>query len=75
MFLNFFHEPKKSGIPVSVKEYLDFLNAVDAGAAADHEPDRGQAPSGRGRQPQARAFRQSSNCQQPVPDFSTQAKL
>jgi uncharacterized protein len=33
MFLNFFYELKKAGIPVSVKEYLTFLNAVDAGVA------------------------------------------
>ena len=33
MFLNFFYELKKSGIPVSVKEYLLFLEAVDAGIA------------------------------------------
>ena len=33
MFLNFFYELKKAGIPVSVKEYLTFLNAVDAGIA------------------------------------------
>ncbi len=33
MFLNFFYELKKGGIPVSVKEYLAFLNAVDSGVA------------------------------------------
>ena len=33
MFLNFFFELKQAGIPVSVKEYLTFLNAVDAGIA------------------------------------------
>ena len=32
MFLNFFFELER-GIPVSVKEYLTFLNAVDAGIA------------------------------------------
>ncbi len=31
MFLNFFYELKKAGIPVSVKEYLTFLNVVDIG--------------------------------------------
>ncbi len=39
MFLNFFYELKKSGIPVSVKEYLDFLNAVDAGIAGQRIGD------------------------------------
>src|SRR5579883_3270495 len=33
MFLNFFYELKKAGIPVSVREYLAFLNAIDAGIA------------------------------------------
>src|SRR3974390_1006063 len=33
MFLNLFYELKKASIPVSVKEYLTFLNAVDAGVA------------------------------------------
>src|SRR5271166_4985969 len=33
MFLNFFYELKQAGIPVSVKEYLSFLEAVDAGIA------------------------------------------
>ncbi len=39
MFLNFFYELKKSGIPVSVMEYLSFLNAVDAGAAGQRIDD------------------------------------
>ncbi len=39
MFFNFFYELKKSGIPVSVKEYLTFLNAVDAGIAAQRIDD------------------------------------
>lgn len=33
MFLRFFYELKQSGIPVSVKEYLTFLEAVDSGIA------------------------------------------
>ena len=33
MFLRFFYELKQSGIPVSVKEYLTFLEAVDSGVA------------------------------------------
>jgi uncharacterized protein len=33
MFLNFFYELKQASIPVSVKEYLTFLDAVDAGIA------------------------------------------
>ena len=33
MFLRFFYELKQSGIPVSVKEYLLFLEAVDSGIA------------------------------------------
>ncbi len=39
MFLNFFYELKKSGIPVSVKEYLTFLNAVDVGIAGKRIDD------------------------------------
>ncbi|MFT4078856.1 vWA domain-containing protein [Rhodomicrobium sp.] len=33
MFLNFFYELKNAGLPVSVKEYLTLLSAVDAGVA------------------------------------------
>ena len=33
MFLRFFYELKQAGIPVSVKEYLTFLEAVDSGVA------------------------------------------
>ncbi len=33
MFLNFFYELKQAGIPVSVKEYLTFMSAIDAGVA------------------------------------------
>src|SRR3974377_1653556 len=33
MFLRFFYELKRSGIPVSVKEYLTFLEAVESGIA------------------------------------------
>ncbi|MBI4724131.1 MAG: VWA domain-containing protein [Rhodomicrobium sp.] len=33
MFLNFFYELKRAGIPVSVTEYLAFLEAIDAGIA------------------------------------------
>ncbi len=33
MFLNFFYELKQAGIPVSVKEYLTLLNAMDADIA------------------------------------------
>jgi uncharacterized protein len=29
----FFYELKQAGIPVSVKEYLSFIEAVDAGLA------------------------------------------
>ncbi len=39
MFLNFFYELKKAGIPVSVKEYLTFLNAVDLGIAGKRIDD------------------------------------
>ncbi|MGO9982905.1 MAG: vWA domain-containing protein [Rhodomicrobium sp.] len=39
MFLNFFYELKQAGIPVSVKEYLTFLNAVDAGIAGKRIDD------------------------------------
>src|SRR5208337_5303840 len=39
MFLNFFYELKKSGIPVSVKEYLTFLNAIDVGIAGQRIDD------------------------------------
>jgi uncharacterized protein len=39
MFLNFFYELKKSGIPVSVMEYLSFLKAVDSGVAANRIDD------------------------------------
>ncbi len=39
MFLNFFYELKQAGIPVSVKEYLTFLNAIDAGVASKQIDD------------------------------------
>ncbi len=39
MFLNLFFELKQSGIPVSVKEYLTFLEAVDAGVAGKNIDD------------------------------------
>src|ERR1700683_1707581 len=39
MFLNFFYELKQAGVPVSVKEYLTFLNAVDAGIAGKQIDD------------------------------------
>ena len=33
MFLNFFHELKAAGIPVTLKEYLTLMEAMDAGVA------------------------------------------
>ena len=33
MFLTFFHELKVSGIPVTLKEYLTLMEAMDAGLA------------------------------------------
>ena len=31
MFTGFFHKLKKSGIPVSIREYLDFISGLDKG--------------------------------------------
>src|ERR1700690_4064608 len=39
MFLNFFYELKKATIPVSVKEYLAFLEAIDSGIAGQRIDD------------------------------------
>ncbi|HTN95481.1 MAG TPA: VWA domain-containing protein, partial [Nordella sp.] len=33
MFLTFFHELKASGVPVTLKEYLTLMEAMDAGLA------------------------------------------
>lgn len=33
MFLTFFHELKTSGVPVTLKEYLTLMEAMDAGLA------------------------------------------
>ncbi len=32
MFLSFFHELKVSGIPVTLKEYLTLMEAMEAGS-------------------------------------------
>lgn len=39
MFLTFFHELKTSGIPVSLKEYLTLMEAMEAGLARFHVED------------------------------------
>lgn len=39
MFLNFFYELKQAGLPVSVKEYLTFLSAIDADIAGKQIDD------------------------------------
>jgi uncharacterized protein with von Willebrand factor type A (vWA) domain len=39
MFLNFFYELKQAAIPVSVKEYLTFLEAIDADLAGKQIED------------------------------------
>ena len=39
MFLRFFYELKQSGVPVSVKEYLTFLDAMDADLAGKQLED------------------------------------
>ncbi len=39
MFLNFFYELKQAGVPVSVKEYLTFLDAMDADLAGKQLED------------------------------------
>ena len=31
MFVGFLHQLKESGVPVSIREYLDFLAGLDAG--------------------------------------------
>jgi len=36
MFLNFFYELKQAGVPVSVREYLTFLQAMNADLAEKH---------------------------------------
>ena len=33
MFVNFFHELKAAGLPVTLKEYLTLMEAMDAGVA------------------------------------------
>jgi Uncharacterized protein conserved in bacteria len=33
MFLTFFHELKRAGVPVSLREYLDLMAAIEAGVA------------------------------------------
>ncbi len=39
MFLTFFHELKASGIPVTLREYLTLMEAMDAGLARFHVED------------------------------------
>ena len=39
MFLSFFHELKASGIPVTLKEYLTLMEAMEAGLARFHVED------------------------------------
>jgi uncharacterized protein len=39
MFLTFFHELKASGIPVTLREYLSLMEAMDAGLARFHVED------------------------------------
>ena len=31
MFIGFLHQLKESGVPVSIREYLDFLSGLDKG--------------------------------------------
>src|SRR5262245_25966438 len=39
MFLTFFHELKVAGLPVTLKEYLTLMEALDAGLARFHVED------------------------------------